>query len=135
MGLSKYRQTQDNPVTFFGLRLSNGDAKVLLQKTANGNLYPLPEYRDFVSHSIGFEWGYGGSGPAQLAFALLYNVTENQKLSLKYYQRYKFDFVAQQSMDEGWRTTDTEITNWLEGEIADDNNREKKSRETAPQRK
>lgn len=33
---------------------------------------PLPLYLEEVQHSpTGFEWGYGGSGPAQLAYAIL----------------------------------------------------------------
>jgi hypothetical protein len=38
---------------------------------ANGELNPLPLRLDVHSHSpTGFEWGYCGSGPAQLALAL-----------------------------------------------------------------
>lgn len=33
--------------------------------------YPLALRQDLLNHSAGFEWGYGGSGPAQLALAIL----------------------------------------------------------------
>ncbi len=35
----------------------------------------LPDRRDLFNHSRGFEWGYGGSGPAQLALALAADAT------------------------------------------------------------
>ena len=35
--------------------------------------YKLPLYLEKIDHSpTGFAWGYEGSGPAQLAWALLY---------------------------------------------------------------
>src|SRR2546423_1244722 len=38
----------------------------------NGACYPLPPRNDIVNHSPnGFEWGYSGSGPAQLALAIM----------------------------------------------------------------
>lgn len=45
-------------------------AVVELQRP-DGTWSPLPSRRDLHDHSpTGFEWGYGGSGPAQLALAL-----------------------------------------------------------------
>lgn len=41
----------------------------------------------------GFAWGYGGSGPAQLALALLLDGT-NRHFAETYYQRLKTDVVA-----------------------------------------
>jgi len=64
------------------------------------------------SHSPdGFNWGYGGSGPAQLALALLYDVTGNKDIALANYQDFKWYYVAQ--LGEHWQITDEEIQNWL----------------------
>ena len=44
---------------------------------------PLNPRLDLWSHSpTGFEWGYGGSGPAQLALALLADHLEDDKRAL-----------------------------------------------------
>ena len=43
-------------------------------------LSPTPS-QGIVNHSPdGFQWGYPGSGPAQLALALLYDVTADREL-------------------------------------------------------
>lgn len=48
-----------------------------------------------VRHSpTGFAWGYAGSGPAQLALAILLDHTKDEELSLTYYQLFKESFVV-----------------------------------------
>ena len=42
----------------------------------------------------GFSWGYGGSGPAQLALALLLHHTQDEEFSLRWYQQFKEDVIA-----------------------------------------
>jgi hypothetical protein len=45
---------------------------------------------DLRRHSPdGFEWGYGGSGPSQLALALCADALEDDALALACYQEYK----------------------------------------------
>jgi hypothetical protein len=61
----------------------------------------------------GFEWGYGGSGPAQLALALILQVTGSDKIALDYYQQFKFEFVARVPKD-GLRFTTEVIRRFLE---------------------
>jgi hypothetical protein len=56
-------------------------------------LSPL-ESQKIVNHSPdGFLWGYGGSGPSQLALAILLEVTDKET-AIKYYQDFKFDVIA-----------------------------------------
>ena len=46
------------------------------------------------NHSpTGFSWGFGGSGPAQLALALLLDVLDRDEAQLRY-QAFKWDVVA-----------------------------------------
>lgn len=45
-------------------------------------------------HSDEFNWSYGGSGPSQLALAILLEVTQDQSFSLVYYQRFKWSVIA-----------------------------------------
>lgn len=68
--------------------------------TVNGE--PLPQRQDLRNHSPdGFAWGYGGSGPAQLALAILtYEVGE--ELALIHYQEFKRKFIAKMDIDQGF---------------------------------
>lgn len=61
----------------------------------------------------GFSWGYHGSGPAQLALALLLDVTGDARLAEHWYQRFKADRVAGWPQDGGWVTTTESIERWL----------------------
>ena len=58
--------------------------------TATVNGQPLNPRLDLWNHSpTGFEFGYGGSGPAQLALALLADCC-GDKAALAYYQEFKW---------------------------------------------
>ncbi|WP_422120777.1 DUF6166 domain-containing protein [Koleobacter methoxysyntrophicus] len=54
-----------------------------------------------IPHSIiyhspcGFEWGYGGSGPADLALNILYAVIGDKDLAFNLHQKFKWEFTAQ----------------------------------------
>ena len=56
----------------------------------------------------GFEWGYGGSGPAQLALALLADHLNSDEEALNLYQRFKWAVVADLPR-RGWSLTSHEI--------------------------
>ena len=50
---------------------------------------------DLWNHSpTGFEWGYGGSGPAQLALGILADHFGNDSQALAFYQEFKFRVIA-----------------------------------------
>ena len=67
-----------------------------------------PGFR-YVNHSpTGFEWGYGGSGPAQLAFAILLDFFESPGEAMLYYQDYKWRVISAIQADE-WEITEDEI--------------------------
>lgn len=58
-------------------------------------MVPLAPRWDLKNHSpTGLEWGYGGSGPAQLALALLADFTQDPKRALAWYQPFKWRVVA-----------------------------------------
>lgn len=57
--------------------------------------YPLDPRLDLRNHSpSGFEMGYSGSGPAQLALALLADALADDELALAHYQRFKARVIA-----------------------------------------
>ena len=79
----------------------NGTAKV----ECDG--LPLAPGNDVMNHSpTGFEWGYGGSGPAQLALAILLNEYPKET-ALGWYQAFKWAVIAELGRD--WTLTSEDI--------------------------
>jgi hypothetical protein len=75
----------------------------------------LPVRRDLVDHSPdGFEWGYGGSGPAQLALALLAHATADSDRAVDLHQQFKSEVVAGWPRDRGWKITAHEVRQWAD---------------------
>jgi hypothetical protein len=75
--------------------------------TVNGE--PLDLRLDLRNDSpTGFEWGYGGSGSAQLALALLADHTQAAEQALNLYQRFKWMVVAELP-HTGWTLTTRQI--------------------------
>lgn len=65
----------------------------------------LPLRLDLANHSpTGFEWGYLGSGPAQLALALLADCLGDDQEALRLHQKFKANVVSQ-IQAETWRMT------------------------------
>jgi len=61
--------------------------------TVDGQLLDLR--LDLVNHSpTGFEWGYGGSGPSQLALAILADYLQDDSLAMHLYQEFKWKVVS-----------------------------------------
>src|SRR5215471_4277973 len=80
--------------------------------TVNGQ--PLNPRLDLWNHSpTGFEWGYGGSGPAQLALALLSDHLADEAETLALYQVFKRAIVANLPY-QGWKLTSDEIDRALQ---------------------
>lgn len=69
---------------------------------------PLPLRLDIANHSpTGFAWGYQGSGPAQLALALLADHLGpgREHQALEYHQRFKAEYIARLGGERRWRIT------------------------------
>ncbi len=58
----------------------------------------------------GFAWGYHGSGPAQLALAILLTVLTRERAT-RLYQQFKRDVIATKPMDRDW-TLDIDVVDW-----------------------
>ena len=79
---------------------------------------PLDARYDLLSASpSGFEWGFGGSGPAQLAIAILAHAYRPSYAS-EHYQQFKREVVSELP-EEGWTLTKRELDAWVE-EVTDD---------------
>jgi len=67
-----------------------------------------------VRHSPdGFEWGYGGSGPAELARCILADFLGSESLAEEFYQKYKWDVIATINNDT-WEITVPMIMDWFQ---------------------
>ena len=81
----------------------------------------IPLYKEEVNHASEFNWGYNGSGPAQLAYSILrtyfelvygFSSVEAKFQAEKYHQAFKNVFVMFWNNSE-WQITDTKIDIWL----------------------
>lgn len=97
-------------VTYIGLRVGGAATVYRLAPPACGLLKPRLDLRN---HSpSGMDWGYCGSGPAQLALAILADVLQDDDAALRCYQRFKFDIVAM--LDRAGFTLDQlQVEGWI----------------------
>lgn len=102
-----------------------GDTRVVMTVIGSDVYAELPLYLDEVNHSpTGFEWGYNGSGPAQLAYAILRSYSEivlglgpAEDLARQNYQKFKHDYVSHIfGRQNEWLLTSYEVTDWLKKE-------------------
>jgi hypothetical protein len=94
------------------------DGRVWVEDRRGGALgEPLPRarrelqpYLSEVNHSpTGYAWGYGGSGPAQLAYAMLREVGLTPDEAQRWYQGFKFSVIGALDQKEGFSLTEPEI--------------------------
>jgi hypothetical protein len=70
-----------------------------------------PSEKESQDHLAGGLPNYGGSGPAQLALALLADATGKDRLAVSLHQDFKFKFVGRLPR-EGFEMTAEEIEKW-----------------------
>ena len=104
------RPPSDRDIAYVGYRQSG---RAIVEKRPGHERLTPERSLALVKHSpSGFEWGYGGSGPAQLALALLLDYTGAEAFALDHYQAFKNKVVSQldcAGSDEYWRLTASEI--------------------------
>ena len=78
--------------------------------TLDGKMLSPVASQKISNHSPdGFNWGYGGSGPSQLALGIL-NHKYGKDIALKYYQQFKWDFIVDWEYNFD---VDIDIDEWL----------------------
>ena len=93
------------------------DKRDLLVHVDGRTLFPF-ESQQIHNHSPGgFEWGYGGSGPSQLALAILLDMF-GKSIAATHYQAFKQDFI-ETARFEGFVINSDDITAWLENRLKD----------------
>jgi len=94
-----------------GRRL-NPDKVTTSNVVVNVNGEPL---KHKVYHSPdGFNWGYGGSGPADLARSILWDYLGEEPARVLY-QNFKDTFVA--TWRDEWQITSQEIQDWIKEKV------------------
>lgn len=69
---------------------------------------------DLRNHSpTGFAWGYPGSGPAQLALALLSHALGSDERAAELYQEFKDAIIAKLDREQAWRLTTHDVLGWV----------------------
>ena len=95
--------------TYHGIKSEGAGPQTVYVSDETGtrklDVYPSQKLRN---HSPdGFQWGYGGSGPAQLALAILLDHFGDAARAQKYYQRFKSCSVA--GFFNEWKLTSGDI--------------------------
>jgi len=90
------------------------DLNVVVQSWPNNMRTLHPRY-DLRNHSPdGFNWGYGGSGPAQLALAICCDALNDDDRAQRIYQAFKFRRVCNLPVGQDWTLTERDVLNDVE---------------------
>jgi hypothetical protein len=94
------------------------EVTVITRSDVGGTVRPLEHH---VRHSPdGFAWGYGGSGPSELARCILLDhfssldPPEREERVEPVYQDFKFSLIAPMAQDEDFKLTSFDIERWFE---------------------
>ena len=101
--------------SYVGYREQIGDRRLSRCQAwrPDGEPLPLEPSLLVVSHSpTGFEWGYLGNGPAQLALALLLDHTGDAAMAARWYQQFNATVVSRWRGDT-WEIAPAAIAAWL----------------------
>jgi hypothetical protein len=109
------------PVTYVAKRATEDGGVSVHVLLGCGHTRGLDPRFDLRRHSpTGFQMGYAGSGPAQLALALLADALGNDDLAQDLYQTFKSKVVAAVPREEEeWRITREQIREWAEQILSD----------------
>jgi hypothetical protein len=77
-------------------------------------LDPARSQRVFNHSPDGFAWGYGGSGPAQLALAILLAAGLSENEAVRLHQDFKWAFIA--PLERARFTIDVDVQAWVKAQ-------------------
>lgn len=84
---------------------------IKLHRNDNGDAVTNVEHKKVYHSPSGFEWGYHGSGPADLALNILLIFTDEETAN-RLHQRFKREFIAL-IPHEGGEITHKEVIEWI----------------------
>ena len=101
-----------NEVVYRGLIYNDGKMIVLRETVSpDGVVIASEELRHIKKHSTSFAWGYGGSGPADLALSIVSDVLGYDPESMAY-QQFKWDKIVSLPQNGPWKITRAEVIEW-----------------------
>jgi len=88
--------------------------RIHAQHGASMGTSALPLRLELRNHSpTGFCWGYMGSGPSQLALAILAHHLHNKERALALYQSFKEQVIARLPKDDSFQLTGEQVGMWV----------------------
>jgi len=98
--------------TYIGIWRDSGGIIRVLDESQTGSFSRVLRVRS-NGHSHEFAWGYGGSGPAETAHAILADFMDADPHPALY-QRFKFAVVASWDQNSGWTYPGSAVQKWLD---------------------
>lgn len=95
---------------YSGSRLASGT--VVMVQTQQGRQRLQPRLDLIRHHPAGFDWAHTGSGPAQLALALLAHASGSDEFALEHYEVFKHEIVARLPKNT-WELTSQQVLQML----------------------
>jgi hypothetical protein len=84
-----------------------------MRESGSTQTRPLDPRLDLFTHSpTGLEWGYGGSGPAQLTLAILAEHLGDDAMAVRLHQAFNWSVIAKFNR-AGGRLSSGDIDRWL----------------------
>lgn len=120
---AKAKERQQRGLEYSGSRVQTGEGRnevmVLVTEAGWPRLLDPKPGQCLNNHSpSGFEWGYAGSGPAQLALSILLDFCGEEEFALNNYQAFKNEFVALLPREDAiWKIISTDISTFLQGRL------------------
>ena len=105
--------SKDHPKTFVG-HCGTRRVVVLHGPGEERNFYELDPHNELINHSPdGFAWGYSGSGPLQLAFAMLFDLY-GRETAFACYQAFCHEVIDAQPQHISFRLEEIDIEAWVD---------------------
>jgi hypothetical protein len=68
----------------------------------------------FENKSSSYSWGYHGSGPSQLALAIMLELCDDDENARRLFQEFKISFIADEPSDKDLMIPVAVVTQWIE---------------------
>jgi hypothetical protein len=95
---------------YIGSRSVSGT--VVMVQTERGRELLRPRFDLIRHHPVGFDWAHSGSGPGQLALALLAHASGDDEFALEHYQIFQHEIIARLPK-AGWELTSQQALQML----------------------
>lgn len=107
-------ERQRNGLQYEGCRIVNDGhdgVSVFVWEGGRPSVLSAKPSQRLINHSpCGFEWGYDGSGPAQLALAILLDFLGDEEMAVKHHQAFKRQIICQLPQEDvSWCLKNTDI--------------------------